>query len=201
MGTEQKLVSMENLGMRVHIGPTVVIASFISTRDDPKGEHPKIDLKSKTMAVWLTTPKTVGNEVYDFIIGPDGTASAIAIRRSNGLPHIYSQEEGKEDTMIKITDIQKKMLTEFSNKPPDANVRLIHKAYFNGQLWENYTVLTLPGNENERNINEFSPFAGKRTLISGMKNRGLNFNLTGLWASRITDRSNLPFGRELPRKK
>lgn len=207
MGAEQKLGSMENLGMRVPIGPTVVIASFISTRDDPKGEHPNIDLTAKNMAVWLTTPKTVKtrNEVkrihemsilYDFIIDADGIASGIAIRRNDG--QIYFQTS---DGLTKIEDVKKIKASTFLNLPEGASAQVITKEYPNRGLQESYTIITLPGGAIRLDIKEFFPFAGKRTLISGMKNRGLNFNLTGLWASRITDRSNLPFGRELPRKK
>ena len=97
MGTEQKLGSMENLGIKEPLGPTVVIASFLLSHGDPRGEHPNIDLTAKNTAVWLTTPVTIKGEIYDFIIGPDGIASTIAIRRSNGLPQIYFQEE---DVMV-----------------------------------------------------------------------------------------------------
>jgi len=194
MGTEQKVGLMENLGIKVPLGPTVIIASFLSTRDDPLGEHPKIDLTAKNMAVWLTTPKTVRDEVYDFIIAPDGTASAIAIRKSDG--QIYFQTS---DGLTKIEGVKKIEAATFLNMPDGANTQVIRKVYPQG-LWECYAVLTLPGNEDKRNINEFSPFAGRRTLVSGMKNRGLSSLSTFFWASRMTDRRNLPFGRELPKK-
>ena len=190
MGKEQAPELKENLGIRVPLGPTVVIAAFLSTRDDSQGEHPKIDLTSTSMAVWLTTPKTVGDEVYDFVIDPDGIASAVAIRRSNGQIYIM---------MTEIKDAKEIETATFLNLPEGADARVIRKVYPKQELWECYTVLTLPENGTERNINEFSQFAGKRTLVSGMKKRGPN--LTGLWASRMTDKSNLPFGRELPRKK
>ena len=194
MGTEQKLGSMENLGIKEPLGPTVVIASFLLSHGDPRGEHPNIDLTAKNTAVWLTTPVTIKGEIYDFIIGPDGIASTIAIRRSNGLPQIYFQEE---DVMVDIADIKRSELASFSNSPEGAKAQVIYKTYPKEDLKECYTVLTLSGNE----IEKFSPFAKKRTLISGMKNRGLSSLSTSFWAVRITNRTDLPFGRELPRKK
>lgn len=198
MGAEQKLGLMENLGIKEPLGPTVVIASFLLSHDDPRGEHPNIDLTAKNTAVWLTTPKIVNNEAYDFIIGPDGIASSIAIRRSDSLPQIYSKEE---DMMIDIAGIERSESATFSNMPKDANAQVIYKVYPKEKFKECYTVLTLSGNEIGKNIDTFFPFAKKRTLISSMKNRGLSFFSTDFWATRITDGRNLPFGRELARKK
>ncbi len=197
MGTEQKLGSMENLGIKVPLGPTVVIASFLLSHDDPRGERPNINLTAGNNAVWLTTPVTIRGELYDFIIGPDGITSSIAIRRSGGLPQIYSKEE---NMMIDIAGIERSELATFSNMPKDANAQVIYKRYLKEELRECYTVLTLSRNEIEKSIDTFSPFAKKRTLISGMKNRELSSLSTDFWATRITDRRNLPFGRELARK-
>ncbi len=198
MGAEQKLKLMENLGIEVPLGPTVIIASFLLSHNDPRGEHPNIDLTAKNTAVWLTTPVTIKGELYDFIIGPDGIASSIVIRRNDGLPQIYSKEE---NMMIDIAGIEKSELASFSNSPEGAKAQVIYKAYPKEGLKECYTVLTLSGNEIEKSIDTFSPFAKKRTLISGMKNRGLSSLSTSFWAVRITDGRNLPFGRELARKK
>lgn len=197
MGAEKPGL-MENLGIKEPLGPTVVIASFLLSHNDPRGEHPNIDLTAKNTAVWLTTPVTIKGELYDFIIGPDGIASTIAIRRSDSLPQIYSKEE---DTMIDIAGIERSALAYFSNSPEGAEARVIYKKYPKKEFRECYTVLTLPGNETEKSIDTFSQFAEKRTLISGMKNRGLSSLSTSFWAVRITDGTNLPFGRELARKK
>lgn len=181
---------MENLGIKELLGPTVIIASFLLSHNDPRGEHPNIDLTARNTAVWLTTPVTIKDELYDFIIGPDGIASSIAIKRSNGQTKMYFQ---KNDKMIEIEDVKKSEAATFSNLPEGANAQVIYKRYPEEGLRECYTVLTVSGG--------FSPFAKKTILISGMKNRGLSSLSTSFWAVRITDRTDIPFGRVLTRKK
>ena len=80
----------ENIGITEFIGPTVVIASILLAHGKKVTE---IDVNNKETAVWLTTPKEVGGRKYDFIIGPDGKASAIAIGWNGGQPEIFYQDK------------------------------------------------------------------------------------------------------------
>src|SRR3990167_8542721 len=137
MEAEKKLGLKENLGIKVSVGPTVVMASFLLSHSDPRGEHPNINLTAKKTAVWLTIPKIIGDEVYDFIIGPDGIASSIAIKRNDGQAKIYFQENSK---MIKIEDMQRSETATFLNLPEGANARIIYKKYPKEELRECYTV-------------------------------------------------------------
>lgn len=195
MGAEHKSGLKENLGIKVPIGRTVVIASFLLSHGDPLGEHPNIDLEARTTAVWLTTRIKVDSQEYDFIIGPDGKASVIAIQIINGQTNVlYHSNMG----MRKIEDVKRSETATFTNLPEGAEAQVVFIEYPE-RLKECYTVLRLPGDDTERGIETFSPFANKRNLISGMKNRGWSFFSKAFWTTRITDKTELPFGRKLHR--
>ena len=200
MGAEHHRLPKENLGVIEHnIGPTIIIASFLNTHSDPRGEHPNIDIATKRTGVWLTTPHMIQDELYDFIIGPDGLASCIAVRRNDGKPVIVQGFSTDSISVSLVKDVESHDNATFTNIPEGEGTQsVVSKWYKRDGFVESYTVLTLPISPSDNPVNSFSPYAERKNLISGMNNRGfLRLVPNMAWPLRNTDKSELPFGREL----
>jgi hypothetical protein len=200
MGKEN-IGNKDELGIRVPLGHNIIMASFTLSHNNPEGKSPVIDLTAKRSAVWLTgQEEEIGGKKYNFIIGPDGLSSPIAIHwRTDLYPEIYIREH---DEMIKLET--ENLPAAYLNHQLYHRVTSISKHYPGLGLRENYTVIHLPPNSlgKEQGIAQeyFRTNGTKPTLISGMNNRGLgNRLLTSFWALRLTQigRPDLPFGRNL----
>lgn len=197
MSKEELSHNKDKLGILVSLGHYVVMSSFTLSHDNPKGENPIIDLTAKRWAVWLTgREEEISGEKYNFIIGPDGLTSPIAIRWADIYPEIYIR---KRDEMIKLETENSSAV--FLNHQIGHRVALISKRY--PGLRENYTVIRLPpkslGKELEIAQRYFSTDL-RSTLVSGKNNRGLgNKFSTSFWPVSLTQigHPNLPFGRDL----
>jgi len=196
--SEEKLSGYkEKFGIRVPLGQNVIMASFTLSHDNPKGEDPIIDLTEKKCAVWLTSSEEeINGQKYNFIIGPDGLSSPVAISWGEIYPEIHIR---KGDEMIKLET--KNFSPTYLNHQIGHMATLIYKQY--PGLRENYTVIRLPpeslGKELKYAQRYFS-IGPISTLISGMNNRGFGNRLsTSFWALRLTQvgHPDLPFGREL----
>ncbi|MEK7109922.1 MAG: hypothetical protein AAB876_01755 [Patescibacteria group bacterium] len=110
-----------------------------------------------------------------------------------------------EGEMRMIEGLERNERASFS-APKNADTSFVYKRYSEQNLKEFYGIMRLNVNQNPGTgfftfPETFKPYIAKETLVSGMKNRGLSVFSTSFWAVRMTDRSELPFGRELPRKK
>lgn len=197
MSKEELSDNNENFGIRVPLGQNVIMASFTLSHDNPKGENPIIDLTAKRWAVWLTSQEEkISGEKYNFIIGPDGLSSPIAIRWADIYPEIYIR---KRDEMIKLET--KIFSAVYLNHQIGHRVALIYKQY--PGLRENYTVIRLPPKSLEKKLKiaqRYFSTGPRSTLISGMNNRGLGNRLsTSFWPVSLTQigHPDLPFGRDL----
>lgn len=203
--------SLQETGIKTNFpfGRTIITASFASHKD-PHNENPQIDFSARENAVWLTYKDTVEGQSYDFIIGPDGETSPVAIHWNKDKPEIFILEGGK---MRKIEGIDTNKKAKFINTPADTTTSLMYKKYIDppnsdGNLTEFYGIMRLPA-PTDVNLDHmilfprtYAPFISKETLVSGMRNRKwLSRSSTTFWAVRVTDKSEVPFGRELTRKK
>jgi len=199
-----ELRTLEETGIKVYFpfGRTIITAS-VSSHKDPHNENPKIDFSARENAVWLTYEREVNGQKYDFVIGADGELSPIAVQWNNGAAEIFMEVEGE---MRKIEGLERNEKASFS-APENADTSFVYKKYPEQYLRELYGIMRLNVNQNPEADNftfpkTFKPYIAKETLVSGMKNRGFGNRLsTYWWAISNTDRRNLPFGRELPRKK
>jgi hypothetical protein len=177
MNKENQIGNKDKLGILVPLGPYVVMSSH----DHPKGEDPIIDLTAKKWDVWLTgQEEEISGEKYNFIIGPDGLFSPIAIRWVNIYPEIYLR---KHDEMIKLETENSSAV--FLNHQIGHRVVLISKHY--PESSEDYTIIRLPLETLGRKLKiaqRYFSTGPRSTLISGMNNR-----------DRLTQY--LPFGRDL----
>ncbi len=184
-------------------GRTIITASVGSSRDH-QNEKPQIDFSARENAVWLTFNEIVGEQSYDFIIGPDGKLSPIAIRwNDEGVPETFILD-GAEMKKIEGIDTNRKAV--FTNTSEDAKTALIYKNYTDPpnsdrKSTEFYGIMKLPENSNFSDPVTLQSYITKETLVSGMKNRGPSIFPTSFWAVSNTDKSDLPFGRELAVKK
>ena len=191
--------SLEETGIKTDFpfGRTIITASF-SSHKDPHNENPQIDFSARKNAVWLTYEKEVNGQKYDFVIGPNGEPSSIAIHWNNGVPEIFMEVEGE---MQKIEELNRDERAIFINTPENASTFFVYKRYPKQNLREFYGIMRLPENTDFLYPATFQPYIAKETLVSGMRNRGLSVFPASFWAVRITDKSELPFGRELSRKR
>lgn len=197
----------ENIGIEEFIGPTVVVASILLVHGKKVTE---IDVSSKETAVWLTTPKEIEGRRYDFIIGPDGKASAIAIGWNGDQPEIFYQDKElglqRLDKVDTISEGKDENQIAFSNKPKGSTLALVYKTYdeesLNKRQKEAYTIVRMTNYDYMGDAIGINKFASKENLVSGMNNRGFGNRLsTGWWAISNADRHNVPFGRGLKLKK
>lgn len=200
--------NLKETGIRTDFpfGLTIITASVASSRD-PKNENPKIDFSARENAVWLTYKKIVGEHSYDFIIGPNGEPSPVAIHWTEGVPETFIFD-GTEMKKIAGVDINEK--AEFINTPEGASTALIYKNYVepppnsDRKTTEFYGIMRLPGSPGTVDFtfpSTFKSYIAREILVSGMKNRGPSIFPTSFWAVSNTNRSDLPFGRELAVKK
>ena len=110
-----------------------------------------------------------------------------------------------EEKMQMIKGIERNEKASF-NVPGNADTSFVYKRYPEQNLKELYGIMKLNINKNPGAglftfPATFKPYIAKEKLVSGMKNRRLNIFPTSFWAVRMTDKSELPFGRELPRNK
>jgi len=178
-------------------GRTIITAS-VASHKDPHNKYPEVDFFKKENAVWFTLEKEAADEIYDFIIGPDGKFSPIAIKWVNEkTPEFYIQ---KGEKMERINGIEENKKALVSAGPNDKTA-FIHKRYPEAGFVEFYAATRLSGNRNPNALQftdqRYSSFATKETLISGINNRGFSRLSSSFWAIRATDESNLPFGRDL----
>lgn len=203
-----ELRTIEETGIKTDFpfGRTIITASVGSSKD-PQNEKPQIDFSARENAVWLTFNEIVGEQSYDFIIGPDGKLSPIAIRwNDEGVPETFILD-GVE--MKKIEGINTNRKAIFTNTSEDAETALIYKNYIDSpnsdrKSTEFYGIMRLPGNPGTADFTfptTFESYISRETLVSGMKNRGPSIFPTSFWAVSNTDKSDLPFGRELAVKK
>ena len=195
--------SLQETGIKTNFpfGRTIITAN-VASHNDPRNENPKIDFSARENAVWLTYKKVIDGQAYDFIIGVDGEVSPIAVQWNNEVAEIFTEVDGE---MRMIKGLERNERASF-NAPENANTSFIYKRYPEQNLKEFYGIMRLNVNQNPGAglitfPATFKPYIAKETLISGMKNRGLSIFSTSFWAVRMTDRSELPFGRELPRNK
>jgi len=196
--SKEKLSSYkEKLGVRVPLGQNVIMANFTLSHDNPKGENPTIDLMEKKCAVWLTSSEEeINGQKYNFIIGPDGLSSPVAVSWGEIYPEIHIR---KGDEMIKLET--KNFSPTYLNHQIGHMATLIYKQY--PGLRENYTVIRLPQESLGKELKYAQRYFSTgliSTLISGMNNRGFGNRLsTSFWAVRLTQvgHPDLPFGREL----
>ncbi len=198
MSKENKVGIQNELGIRVPLGRTLIMSTFTVSHDNPKGENPNIDLTAKKWAVWLTSQEIeIDDKKYNFIIGPDGLRSPVAVHWADPFPEIYILKDYK---MVKVeTDV---LGTDHTNYQSGHRVSSVTKRYPGIQV-ENYTIIQLPPEDQGRELESAKVYfsTGPRpTLISGMKNRGFGNRLaTSLWALRLTQMGHpdLPYAREL----
>lgn len=186
----------DDTGIRVAVGRTIITAS-VASHKDPYNEKPTVDLSAKENAVWLTHTKKVEGRSFDFIIGPDGTPSPIAIRWSEGVPKVYMISDR---TIKRLEEVNENDLAEFINTPAGSSVALLTKRYVQPNpeynFREFYGIMRMPGMANLPDQSDFRPYLSKETLISGMNNRGMSRYTISFLAVRATNKSNLPFGRD-----
>lgn len=202
-----ELRTLEETGIKTDFpfGRTIITASVGSSKDR-YNENPEINFFARENAVWLTYKKIVGEQSYDFIIGPDGKPSPIAIRWDESIPKIFILD-GAE--MKKIEGIGTNEKAKFINTPENAKPALVYKNYVDPtdpdrKFTEFYGIIRLPANPGTVDFTypaTFKPYIAKETLVSGMKNRRLSVFPTSFWAVRVTGKSELPFGQELLGKK
>ena len=178
-----ELKTHEETGIKTNFpfGRTIITTSVGSSKD-PHNENPKIDFSARENAVWLTSRKTIGDQSYDFIIGPDGEPSLIAIHWNRGMPETFILD-GTE--MKKIEGIKTNEKAEFINTPENVTTALIYKDYINpkdidSKFTEFFGVMELPIGTTFLNLSTFKPYIAKETLVSGMKKRKLSILLKGL---------------------
>lgn len=192
-----ELRTLEETGIKTDFpfGRTIITASVGSSKD-PQNEKPQINFSARENAVWLTYKKIVGRQSYDFIIGPDGKLSPIAVQWNNGAAEIFMEIEGE---IRKIKGLERNEKASFS-APENADTSLVYKRYPEQHLKEFYGIMRLPGNPGTADFTfptTFESYISRETLVSGMKNRGPSIFPTSFWAVSNTDKSDLPFGREL----
>lgn len=183
----------ENKGIEVPTGQTIVIASFLQSHGKNVSE---IDVTKRDNAVWFTTPKEIEEQKYDFIIGPDGEASRIAIKWNHDKPEIFYMD--KDLKMYKLEGTEEDKIgseegeVNIVNYPSGSTTVLLHKRYdiesLEKKQRETYTILRLPDNYRLNEQIDINSFAAKETLVSGMNNRGFGNRLsTGWWAISNAD--------------
>ena len=153
---------------------TILIATFTMNNKGPNGERNHVDVGAKNTAVWLTEHNyDIG---ADMIIGPNGRASQIVVRWDDNHPKII------RDTINGPQEIECRVREEVRivGLPDCVKASVVSKQY--DGLFEEYTVFQ---------TNNPDQFIGRHQLVS-------NLNLlTSFLAVRITDHTNIPYGREL----
>jgi len=185
---------IENESIKVPLSSTVIIATFTDLNRDPQGGGNYMDVRARNTAVWLTTPGTEPNT--HVIIGPDGKESPICVEWTDDGP-IFTR---KTKEGLEVISTRTRNDVSVVNIPEGETSHVVLRQY--PGLREEYTVFQLhtPPNQN-LSVDSFRPYIGRHQLVSGMNARGItgigNSFATDWKAIRITDRSNLPFGREL----
>jgi hypothetical protein len=194
MGKENKSMSAEKLGLQVPLGQTVILASFPLMSPDPAVPH--IDVTSKRYAAWLTTPFPQLGTTIESIINPQGLPSPMLLRwEEDGVRFYHYPNRG-----LRLEPVHTYMQEEvvFDNLPEGGAARLVYQPHTDKGLIEHYTVLQLPGIPTQKGLTDVLPYIHPLRLMSGSANRGIANLATKLLAIRITDRSELPFGRNIP---
>ncbi len=183
----------ELLGIDVPVGSNILIATFPLMFKDPA--HIEMDLARKTTgAAWVTSPLPGLGQGIESVIGPEGNLSPILLRWSEQGPEFFHYRNGQlQLNPIPVEDYAGVM---YAGIPEGGVARTVGKNY--PGLREYYTVLQLPGATGTHSIDSFAPYLDTGRLISGMRKRPLPDRLkTGFLAIRLTDKTELPYGREL----
>lgn len=183
----------ENMGIQVSLAPTIVIATFPLLNKGPEGRTNYLDAQARNTCVWLTTP---GSDGEHRVIGPDGKKSSIAVRWTESGPVFFrTMQGGQQKDMIILHQLD----MEYQGLP-DGEQAFTHSIPYTQQgLIEVYTVFQVPPqSERVSLLSDFSSYIGKGKLVSGVGNRGVGKKtFMQMFGLHITDRSLLPFGREL----
>lgn len=194
MASEKPTLSKESLGIETTLGSSIIIATFPLMLPDPK--NPVMDLEARRTAAWLTAPLPMMGDGFESVIGPNGQISPIIVRwTEEGLKFFIYPPKG-----LRLIPVQTEPdeTVVIANVPEGGVARLVGKTYPERGLRENYTVLKFPGPQGSFTRASFAPYADDRRLISGMRRRPfLPKHATGFLATRITDKTELPFGRDL----
>lgn len=181
----------EPLGIHVPLAPTIIQSTFTNLHKGPHGEAPYVDVKNGRSAVWLTSPDPDDPDVH-LVIGPDGRSSAIGVTWTEiGPIFLRNTPSGYEPIGFNPRED-----VEVVNLPPGERAFVASKQY-PGHI-EEYTVFQVPQEGQTVTQDAFAPFIGQHQLMSGINKRGLKERfLTSFLGIRITDKSELPYGREL----